>query len=471
MDRATILVPLDGSPLSEAGLPYAEALAEATGASLHLLSVVEREPRWPISHTDLRAGEADRHAAEAEAARHQARAQYLAGRAAGLRARGLAVTSTVVFGDPVEAILAAASKDDVTTIVMASRGRGAVGRWLTGSVADAVMRTGPRPTLLVRPPYVQAPPRRVRLQQLMVALDGSPLAETALPLAGELALAAGARLYLVRVEPWLAHLEHPELAMPEQTQLEADSTAAARAYLAQARDQLPQSLEVETVVLRGNPSASLAEFVFHERIDLVVMTTRGWGGLRRLLGGSTAEALVQSNVPTLIVRPPAAAEVAAAAPLQPPTVTVGEIMSQPALTAREDATLEEIARLMLSRRIGCVPVVDAQGKLSGIITETDLTGKERYDRLVGYRVPHLFGQWVTKAELEATYRAGRTIPAREIMSAPVVTAAENELVVDVVQRMLQRGRRRLPVLSDRGLVGVVTRHDLLKMLVRDPSTR
>jgi CBS domain-containing protein len=43
--------------------------------------------------------------------------------------------------------------------------------------------------------------------------------------------------------------------------------------------------------------------------------------------------------------------------------------------------------------------------------------------------------------------------------------------VDVVQRMLRQRRWRLPVLSDRGLVGVVTRHDLLKMLVRDPSAR
>jgi nucleotide-binding universal stress UspA family protein/predicted transcriptional regulator len=470
MDGATLLVPLDGSPLAEAGLPYAEAIAEATGASLHLLSVVEREPRLPIGHTDLRAADVERHAAEVEAARQQARAQYLVGTAAALRARGLVVTSTILPGDPVAAILAAASEPDVAMIVMASRGRGAVGRWLTGSVADAVMRTGRRPTLLVRPPYVQVPPRRVRLQQLLVALDGSPLAETALPLAGELAVAAGATLYLVRVEPSLAASGEPPGALRGLAQLEENATAAARAYLARARDQLPTSLSVETIVLEGSPATILAEFVFHERIDLVVMSSRGWSGLRRLLLGSTAEALVQSNVPTLIVRPPAAADAAADAPLRPPAVTVGEIMSQPAVTAREDATLEEIARLMLERGIGCVPLVDAQGKLSGIITETDLTGKERYDRLAGH-VPYLFDQWVTQDELEAAYEAGRMLTAREIMSAPVVTATENELVVDVVQRMLRQRRWRLPVLSDRGLVGVLTRHDLLKMLVREPSAR
>src|SRR3712207_2870946 len=104
-------------------------------------------------------------------------------------------------------------------IVMASRGRGAVGRLLIGSVADAVMRTGPRPILLVRPSYVRVPRRRVRLQQLMVALDGSPVAETALPLAGELAGGAGATLYLVRVEPSLAYSGDPAGALPGLTHL------------------------------------------------------------------------------------------------------------------------------------------------------------------------------------------------------------------------------------------------------------
>ena len=118
MAWATLLVPLDGSPLSEAALPYAEAIAEATGASLQLLSVVEPEPRLPISHMDLRPAEAEQHAAEAEETRRQARAQYLAGRAAALQARGLMVSSTIMLGDPVDAILAAASKDDVTMVVM-----------------------------------------------------------------------------------------------------------------------------------------------------------------------------------------------------------------------------------------------------------------------------------------------------------------------------------------------------------------
>ena len=456
MDWVTLLVPLDGSPLSEAALPYAEAIAEATGASLHLLSVVERDPSLPYAYMGMRVADMERRVVEADERNLGTRGLYLAGKVAALQAQGLTVSRAVVLGDPVDAILAAASQDDVTMVVMASRGRGAVGRMLVGSVADAVVRTGPRPTLIVRPEYVRIPPRKTRFEQLAVGLDGSPAAEAALPLAGELASATGATLHMVRVEP-----------APNYAQ--EDTTASARAYLMQARDQLPQSLSVETVVLQGNPAESLEELVVRERIDLMLMTTRGRGGLRRLLLGSTAEALVRAGVPTLLLRTPAPADEPAEVDSSAPTITVGEIMSRPVVTASEGATLAEIARLMLERRIGCVPLVDAQGKISGIVTEADLTGRGRYNRVAGDRISYVFGRSASTEELEARYRDGQTIAASEVMSSPVVTAADDELVVDVVQRMLRSERGCLPVVRDGVLVGIVTRHDLLKMIVRDPT--
>jgi nucleotide-binding universal stress UspA family protein len=178
MDWVTLLVPLDGSPLSEAALPY----AEATRASLHLLSVVERDLSLQMSYMGIRVADMERRAAKVDDDNRRARAQYLAGKVAALQTEGLTASRAIVLGDPVDAILAAGSQDDVTMVVMTSRGRGAVGRMLVGSVADAVVRTGPRPILIVRPEYVRIPPRKTRFEQLAVGLDGSPAAEAALPL-------------------------------------------------------------------------------------------------------------------------------------------------------------------------------------------------------------------------------------------------------------------------------------------------
>jgi CBS domain-containing protein len=144
-------------------------------------------------------------------------------------------------------------------------------------------------------------------------------------------------------------------------------------------------------------------------------------------------------------------------------------MSHPAVVVREDARLEEIAQLLIDHGIGGVPVVDAQGHVSGIITESDFTGKLRYFRFPAYPVPRLFGEWVMDDQFESMYRAGRTIAAREVMSAPVIAAAEDELVGVVIQRMLRHDLRRLPVVRDGVAIGMLTRHDLLKLMSLDRS--
>jgi nucleotide-binding universal stress UspA family protein/predicted transcriptional regulator len=464
MDWGTVLVPLDGSPLAEEAVPYAAAIAKATGAPVLVLSVVEREPRGLTHRSEQRA-------AQKESAHGEARRQYLAGIAAELQAQGLAVTTEVAVGDPVTLILAAASRDVVSMVVMTTHARGAVGRWLLGSAADAVVRWGQRPTLLLHPPYVRLPRRRVTLERLLVPLDGSPLAEAALPLAQDLAAAAGATLSLVRVEPWITRLGETPWATPDLVQEEEQAAATASAYLAEVRRRLPESAKVETVVLRGSPAPSLVEFVRYEHVDLVVMSTHGWSGLHRLLLGSTAEHLVRSSVPTVLVRPAASAASVqapeAAAISRGAAATVRDIMNVPVVVVREDATLEEVARTLLEHHIGAVPVVDAQGRLRGIITESDFTAKERGLPFSAFRAPQLFGEWVSPSAIARIYQAARDRQARSIMTSPVVTATEDESIADLVQKLLRHDIARVPVVRDGVPVGMVARHDLLKLLVTD----
>lgn len=169
---------------------------------------------------------------------------------------------------------------------MATRGRGAVGRALLGSVADHVARHAPAPTLLVRGTSPQAAPM---LARIVVLLDGSERA-AALPVAARWGGALGVRAHLVRVVD-----ASTQLATEEEVRREA-------AYL---NEQVRRLSAYDTVatseVLTGPTVRALLEAI--GPADLVVMTTRGRGGLRRALLGSVAERLVREAAgPVLLIR-------------------------------------------------------------------------------------------------------------------------------------------------------------------------
>lgn len=145
---------------------------------------------------------------------------------------------------------------------------------------------------------------------------------------------------------------------------------------------------------------------------------------------------------------------------------VKEIMTQPVTVIQEDATLEEVAQTMLDRSIGCLPVVNREGRLTGVIVESDFTGKERGFPFSAYMAPQLLGEWVTKEGVERIYEAARTRTAKEIMTTQPVTATEDEEVTELVTEMIDHGLHRMPVVRNGVPVGIVTRHDLLKLMAR-----
>ncbi len=299
MAWGVILVPLDGSQLAERVLPYADALARATDASLTLMTAIENEQgelaaRVPALRERLE------HGARDQAAQHLERAAAL------LRAWGRTVSTLITSGRPAEEILDTADRLDAALIAMATHGRSGLQRWLVGSVADKVMRLSHRPTLLVRPLEDHAPLQPLDLARLMVPLDGSPLAEQAVPIAAEVAHGAGAQLRLVRVEPWVTTTlaaTGEAAALVNVDELEAAVAREAEQYLADVRSRLPADLPVATTVLRGFPALQLIEYAEREGIDLTVLSTHGRGGLQRLVLGSTADRLVRAGLPCLLVRP------------------------------------------------------------------------------------------------------------------------------------------------------------------------
>ncbi len=153
-----IVVALDGSPLAEAVLPYAAAIAGPLGSELHLVQVV-REARdlvnmgfmdptamggGAVSVPDIRSLEA---AVEAQV---RAAERYLQDKAAELRPKGLKLHTTVLMGDPSAQIIKYAQDRGADLIAICTHGRGGLSRMFLGSVADKVMRQGTVPVLLIR---------------------------------------------------------------------------------------------------------------------------------------------------------------------------------------------------------------------------------------------------------------------------------------------------------------------------------
>ena len=152
-----LLLPLDGSELSQVALPHAEALARALDAELVLVRAVDSEA--DLLAASMPTGAPPTATLSAEDARviaikeGEAAAEALRAQAAELRGRGLAkIGVEVIEGDAAEGILAAADRLEADMIVMATHGRGGLGRLLLGSVADRVTRESERASvLLVRP--------------------------------------------------------------------------------------------------------------------------------------------------------------------------------------------------------------------------------------------------------------------------------------------------------------------------------
>jgi nucleotide-binding universal stress UspA family protein len=146
------LVPLDGSMVAEAIVPFILEIAGPLDMEVALLRVVIPGP--PIVM------EGSRHVIveDVEKIRKDAE-EYLRSVAAGLRGRGVRVTVQVRFGDAVAGILAGAREVDADLIAMSTHGRGGLGRLLFGSVAEAVLRQAETPVFMMRQTKAQVAAR------------------------------------------------------------------------------------------------------------------------------------------------------------------------------------------------------------------------------------------------------------------------------------------------------------------------
>ena len=321
-----ILVPLDGSALGERALSFACRLVEQHGAELVLVRVVEPHapslgPTAPHS-AGRRDAVTDQHSAVGAA---QLYLEELASRLSVRRP----IDTAVYYGDPVEGLLEEIGLRRTDLVVMATHGRTGL-RVVLGSVADAVARRSPVPVLLIPPECARfwgGPEEDSgRPLTILAPLDGSPLAEAALPALEQLVRGAGARVTLygvVQLVPTLYSVN----GQAGQMQDAGDEIDALETYLARQAARLSRVADVCTQVEFGPPARRIAEHARAFDVDLVVMATHGRGGLSRLLMGSVASSVLhQLEVPLLLVRAAGLAERAA----DPRTAQTPRLVTAPA---------------------------------------------------------------------------------------------------------------------------------------------
>ncbi len=298
-----ILIPLDGSSLAERVLAHVELMFSPKKVEIYLLRVVTLYGYRDVLRPDMVA-ELAPPALDVDKLYEDAR-EYLRLKKGELREMGYTVYTHVTAGDVAATICEFADAQDVDLIAMTTHGYSGLTRWLIGSVADRVVRSAERPVLLVRPSMER--PTETELRQILVPLDGSELAEQALPHAVALAKENDATILLVQA---ILPLEELVLYMPlgapeflsdistEELKQQAEK------YLKQVQDRLQaEGVASEIAVVEGRPADVIVDLAERESVGLIVMSTHGRSGLGRWVFGSVADKVLHSaSRPLLLVR-------------------------------------------------------------------------------------------------------------------------------------------------------------------------
>lgn len=299
-----LLIPLDGSGFGETSLALAAGIAERKGCALDIVTVYA-----PTAHPDLSAPMSS----EIGSWFRICAQEYLDSMTEEVRRRfNIEVRTTLLRGGAASAIAEHALADAPELIVMCTHARSGPSRLFLGSVADRLVRELHCPFLLVHPSTPAAEVELPAAAQVLVPLDGSPLAESVLDEVERLFSPGLASLHLVRaVDPVAAFpIGAPMPLPPIEPQLMEVRRAAAKAYLESRAWKLRQAgwrVEYE-VVTEWHAATVVLNYAEAHRCDLIAMATRGRGGVQRMFLGSVADKVIRgAAIPVLVVNPPAGA--------------------------------------------------------------------------------------------------------------------------------------------------------------------
>lgn len=144
--------------------------------------------------------------------------------------------------------------------------------------------------------------------------------------------------------------------------------------------------------------------------------------------------------------------------------TVRDVMSPSVISVRPETSLKEVAQLLVDCKVSGLPVVDEGGAVLGIVSEADFLIKEQgIEAVRRRRLARIIGE---SRESRSQLAKIGALTAGEAMTAPAVTISASSRIAEAAAAMTAHGVKRLPVLEDGRLVGIVTRADLVRAFVR-----
>ncbi len=289
-----ILVPIDGSENSEHALESVTGLAEKLSAEIVLLAVTG-------SHADFDIGDGSAPRDDAGSAN-----RYLDHKAEPLRARGLSVSTEVEAGIPADVIMSAARRSGADLIAMSTHRESVIARGILGSVTDSVLRASPVPVLAINPESTAAHVSEGWVPStVIIPLDGSKLAEECVPTALDIAEACGAEAVFIRA----VHLPSYAISGPGAEYYGVDYGVSAKRdgaqkYLEQFVEMAKsKGLSASSHAALGNAAARIIEETTNVPDAMIVISSHGRSGVRRMILGSVADKIVRSSHhPVLVLK-------------------------------------------------------------------------------------------------------------------------------------------------------------------------
>jgi len=275
--KVTVL--LDGSTYADQAIPTAKAICKATNAHLTLLSSVKNYTQALQEQYEDTYREREAHL------------RYVAEQ---LQDEGVNVDYEVRPGFIAEATRALVEEKQIDLVITTTRGKSGSQHWLSGGVSRKLFNVISIPILLVQNNEDGVEPIP-KMERILVALDGSILSERVLPFAHALAAAFNSELILVTV-PAVPEIVNYRAPAEVVESIRGEAEVNMRKFLgAVARSLKGDELNVRTIVTGSMPARTIVGVADDEGVDLIMLTSRGRGGLDLLMTGSVAQRVVQST--------------------------------------------------------------------------------------------------------------------------------------------------------------------------------